>query len=68
MASKFNIVITVFTKYYLLNINTKYYKSPFENFRVRKNAITVTKLSKNNYHKLNNKYYNLDSVFEKFIF
>ena len=43
MASKFNIVITVFQtcrrKISILNI--RYYESPFENFRVRKNNIMI---------------------------
>ena len=69
MASKFNIVITVFKtcrrKISILNI--KYYESPFENFRVRKNDIMITKVPKNNPNKSNNKYYNLESTFEKFI-
>ena len=48
-------------------LNTKYYESPFEKFRVRKNDIMITKVSKNNSYKSNNEYYNLESIFEKFI-
>ena len=70
MASKFNIVVTVFKtcrrKIKILN-TTKYYESPVENFRVRKNDIMITKVSKNNSNKSNNEYYNLGSIFEKFI-
>ena len=48
MASKFNIVITVFKTFRrkISILNTKYYESPFENFRVRKNDIRITKISK----------------------
>ena len=53
------------TKYSILN--TKYYESPFEKLKVRKNDIMITKLSKNNSNKLNNEYYNLESIFKKFI-
>ena len=69
MASKFNIVITVFKtcRRQISILNTKYYESPFEYLRVRKNVIMITKLSKNNSNKSNNEYYNLDSIFEKFI-
>ena len=48
-------------------LNTKYDKSPFKNFRARKNDIMITKVSKNNFNKLNNQYYNLESICEKFI-
>ena len=48
-------------------LNTKYYESPFENFRLRKNDIMITKVSKNNSNKSNNEYYNLESIFEIFI-
>ena len=67
MASKFNIVITVFKtcRKKISILNTKYYESPFENFRVRKNYIMITKVSKNNSNKSNNEYYNLESIFEK---
>ena len=49
MASKFNIVITVFKtcRRKISILNTKYYESPFENFRVRKNDIMITKVPKN---------------------
>ena len=69
MASKFNIVITVFKtcRRKISIFNTKYYESPFENFKVRKNDIIITKVSKNNSKELNNEYYNLESIFEKFI-
>ena len=68
MALKFNIVITVFKtcRRKISILNTKY-ESPFENFRVRKNDIMITKISKNNPNKSNNEYYNLESIFEKFI-
>ena len=69
MASKFNIVITVFKtgrrKISILNI--KYYESPSENFKVRKNDVMITKVSKNNYNKSNNEYYNLESILGKFL-
>ena len=66
MALKFNIVITVFKtcKRKISILNTKYYESPFENFRVRKNNITITKVSKNNSNKSNNEYYNLESTLQ----
>ena len=50
MALKFNIVITVFKtcRRTISILNIKYYKSPFENFRVRKNDIIITKFFKNN--------------------
>ena len=69
MASKFNIVITVFKtcKRKIGILNTKYYQSPFENFRVQKNDIMITKVSKNNSNKSNNEYYNLESIFKKSI-
>ena len=69
MASKFNIVITVIKtcRKKISILNTKYFKSPFENFRGRKNDIMITKVSKSNSNKLNNKYYNLERIFEKFI-
>ena len=58
MASKFNIVVTVFKtcRRKISILNTKYYESPFENFRVRKNDIMTTKVSKNNCNKSNNEY------------
>ena len=64
MASKFNIVITVFKtcRRKISILNTKYYESPFENFRVRKNYIMITKLSKNDFNKSNNEYYDISSV------
>ena len=69
MALKFNIVITVFKtcRKKISILNTKYYESPFEKFGVRKNHIMITKVSKNNSNKSNNEYYNLESIFEKFI-
>ena len=69
MASKINIVITVFKtcRRKISIVNTKYYESPFEKLRVRKNHIMTTKLSKNNSNKSINEYYNLESIFEKFI-
>ena len=69
MASKFNTVITVFKtcRRKISILNTKYYESPFESFRIRKDDIMITKVSKNNSNKLNNEYYNLESIFEKFI-
>ena len=69
MALKFNIVITDFKKCrrQISTVNTKYYESPFEKLRVQKNDIMITKLSKNNSNKTNNEYYNLESIFEKFI-
>ena len=48
-------------------LNTKYYETPFENFRVRKSDIMITKVSKNNSNKSNNKYSNLESIFEEFM-
>ena len=65
MASKFNVVITVFEtckRKIIIYINIKYYESPFENFRVRKNDIIINKVSKNNSNNSNNGYYNLESV------
>ena len=69
MTSKFNIVITLFKTYrrQISILNTKYYKSPFEKLRVRKNDIMITKLSKHTSNKSNNKYYNLKCIIEKFI-
>ena len=69
MASKFNIVITIFKtcRRKISILNTKYYESPFENFRVWKNDIIITNISKKNSNKLNNEYYNLESIFDKFI-
>ena len=69
MVSQFNKVITVFKTYRrkISILNTKYYESPFEKLRVRKNDIINTKVYKNNSNKTNNKYYNLESIFEKFI-
>ena len=68
MASKFNIVIIVSKRYrrQISILNTKYHESPFEKLRVRKNEV-ITKFSKNNFNKLSNEYYNLESIFEKFI-
>ena len=68
-ATKFNIAITVFKtcRRKISILNTKYYESPFENVRVRKNDITITTVSKNNSNKSNNEYYNLGSIFEKFM-
>ena len=48
-------------------LNTKYYESPFEKYRVLKNDIMITKFSKNKFNKSNNEYYNLETIFEKFI-
>ena len=56
MGSKFHIVITVFK-----------YEYPFEKLRVLKNDILITKLSKNNSNKSNNKYYDKKSIFQEFI-
>ena len=44
------VVITVFTTYTrkISILNTKYYESPFEKLRVRKNDIMIIKLSENN--------------------
>ena len=69
MTSKSNIVITVFKicRSQISILNTTYYESPFENVRIQKNDIMITKLSKNNSNKLNNEYCNLESIFEKFI-
>ena len=69
LASKSNIVVKVFKtcRRKISILNTKYYESPFENFRVRKIYIMITKLSKNHSEKSNNEYYNLESIFEKFI-
>ena len=69
MASKFDIVITVFNtcRRQISILNTKYYESPLEKLKVRKNDIMITKLSKNNSNKSNNQSYNLESIFEKFI-
>ena len=68
MISKFNTVITDFktSRRKISILKTKYYESPFENFRVRKNDNMITKISKNNSNKSNNLYYNLESIFEKF--
>ena len=38
-----------------------------EKLIVWKNNIIITKLFENNFNKLNNEYYNLKSIFEKFI-
>ena len=48
MASKFNILIRVFKTCRRISsiLNSKYYESPFENFKVLKNDIIITKLSK----------------------
>ena len=50
MASKFNIVITVYkTRRRQISIlNTKYHESPFEKLRVRKNDIMINKMSELN--------------------
>ena len=46
----YEIVITVFKtcRRKISILNTKYHKSPFENFIVRKSNIMITKGSKNN--------------------
>ena len=69
LASKFNIVITVFKtcRRKISILNTKYYEFPFRKIKVRKTDIMITKVSKNNSNKLNNGYNNLESIFEKFI-
>ena len=69
MASTFNIVITVFKtcRRKIGILNTKHDESPFEKQKVRKNNIMITKFSKSNSNKSNNEYYNLESIFEKFI-
>ena len=69
MASKFSTVITVFKTYrrQISILNTTYHESTFEKLKVRKNDIMIIKLSKNNSNESNNKYYNLESIFEKFI-
>ena len=69
MASKFNIVITIFKtcRRKISILNTKYYGYPFEELRARKNDIMITKFSKNNSNKSNNEYYNLEIILEKFI-
>ena len=48
MASKFNILIRVLTTCRRITsiLNTKYYESQFEKFKVLKNDIIITKLSK----------------------
>ena len=68
-ASKFNIAITVFKtcKRKISILNIKYYESRFENLRVRKTAIMITKLYINNSKKSNNEYYYPESIFKKFI-
>ena len=70
IASKFNIVKTVFKtcRRKISILNTKYYESPFEKLKVWKNDIMITNFSKNNSNKSNNEYYNLENMFEKFIF
>ena len=45
MAPKFNIITC---RRQISILNTKYFKSPFEELRVRKNDIMITKFSKNN--------------------
>ena len=69
MASKFDIVIAVFKRCrrQISILNTKYYESPFENLRVRKNDIMITKFPKNNSNESRNEYYDQESIFEKFI-
>ena len=69
IALKFNIVIILFKtcRRKISILNTKYYESPLENLRVRRNDIIITKVSKNNSNKSNNEYYNLECIFEKFI-
>ena len=59
MASKFNIVIPVLKtcRRKISILNTKYYESLSEKFRLRKNYIIITKISKNNSNKSNNGYY-----------
>ena len=63
MASKFNIVIKISKtcRRKISILNTKYLipNTKFENFRVRKNDIMITKISKNNSNKSNNEYYNI---------
>ena len=39
---------------FILWHRTKYYESAFENFRVQKNHIIITKVSKNNSNESNN--------------
>ena len=48
MASKFNMVLTVFKtcRRKISILNTKYYESPFEKLRVRKNDIVITSFLK----------------------
>ena len=53
--------------YALSILNAKYYESAFEKLKVRKYDIMINKLSKNNSNEPNNEYYNLESIFEKFI-
>ena len=57
MASKFNIIIIVFkTCIRQISIsNTKYYESSFEKLELQKNDIMITKLSRDNSNKSNNK-------------
>ena len=58
MASKFNIVITVFKTCRRLSIsNIICYESPFEKLSARKNDIMITKLSENSSSKSKNEYY-----------
>ena len=66
---KFDIIITVLKtcRRQISILNTKLYESPIEKLIVRENDIMITKLSNNNSNKSNNEYYNLESVFEKFI-
>ena len=69
MTLKFNIVITVLKtcRRKISILNLKYYESPFEKLRVPKNDIMITKFPKNSSNKSSNEYYNLESIFEKFI-
>ena len=69
MALKFNIVITPFEtcRRQISILNTKYYESAFEKLRIPRNDNMITQLSKNNSNKSYNEYYNLRSIFKKFI-
>ena len=69
MATKFNLVITVFKKRRrkISILNTIYYEFSFQNFKVRKNDIRITKVPKNNHNKSKNEYYNMENIFEKSI-
>ena len=54
MATKFNIVITIFKicRRKISILNSNYYESAFEKLRVPKNYIMITKLSKNEYYNM----------------